>query len=76
MGTAAAIAAIGAAHSSKLIPHKMFIAGPAMPTVAKNSNLVYKITLLQSCIFTKVISAFAKAMADKCKYTLTFIKPV
>ena len=75
MGTAATIATIGATQCGKLIPPEMLTTGTAMSATAKNANLINEITFLQNCIFTKVISAFAKAMTDNCKYTLTIIKP-
>ncbi len=51
MCATAAIATIGAAHRRKLIAHKMPAAGAAMPALAKNPNLVNKITFLQNLVF-------------------------
>jgi hypothetical protein len=59
------ISSIGSSHGCKLIPHKMLASGAAMAAPAKNANLVYEIAFLQWLIFT-----------NRCKYTLTTIKPL
>jgi hypothetical protein len=51
MSPSSAIAAIGAAQGSKLIPHEMFVAGATMTAAAVYAYLVYKIAFLQKSGF-------------------------
>jgi hypothetical protein len=51
MSATTAIAAVRAAHGSQFISPEVFYPCTTMTAFAKNSNLIYKIALLQNVLF-------------------------